>query len=225
MLAAVVSDGAGSASRSDEGSELVCSMFIDAVGQHLEEGGRVDELTREFCEAWLDRFQNTVRGLAEKEGCRSREFACTLLAAVVCEDAAVFIQIGDGAIVFSEKEDVYMWEFWPQQGEYENTTYFATQSSAKNVLQYSLHTGRIYGEVALFTDGIQRLALHYQTKTAYGPFFLPFFSILRNLEPSDNDRYRDSLRAFLESGRVNERTDDDKTLVLATRMSKRDDAS
>ncbi|NGZ75194.1 PP2C family serine/threonine-protein phosphatase [Saccharibacillus alkalitolerans] len=225
VLLAAASDGAGSASRSEEGAELACSMFADAVDRHLKSGGRVEELTREFCETWLGRFQRAVRRRAAQAGCRSREYACTFLAAVVCKDAAVFVQIGDGAIVLSEKEDDYMWEFWPQQGEYENTTYFATQSSAKKAMQHSLHAGRTYGEVAVFTDGLQRLALHYQTKTAYGPFFRPFFSVLRRLETAENDRYDDSLRKFLDSERVNERTDDDKTLVLATRMMPREDAS
>lgn len=225
VLLAVASDGAGSASRSEEGSELACSMFAEAVERHLTDGGRVDTLTRAFCEAWIGRFQRAVRVRAAKAGCRSREFACTFLATVICGDTAVFVQIGDGAIVYSEKEDVYMWEFWPQQGEYENMTYFATQSSAKKHLQHSLHSGRSYNEVAVFTDGLQRLALHYQTKTAYEPFFRPFFSVLRRLETPEDDRYRDSLRAFLDSNRVNERTDDDKTLVLATRAVAREDAS
>ncbi len=219
MLLAAASDGAGSAERSDEGSRLACTMFAEAIERHLDDGGSVEQLTRGFFEVWLGRFQRAVRALAAEAGCRSREFACTFLAAVIGEDTAVFVQIGDGAIVLSEKEDVYMWEFWPQQGEYENTTYFATQSSAKKHLQYSLHTGRRYGEVAVFTDGLQRLALHYQSRTAYEPFFRPFFSVLRRLETAQDARYGESLRAFLDSGRVNERTDDDKTLVLATRLT------
>ncbi|OWA34073.1 hypothetical protein B9G55_17235 [Saccharibacillus sp. O16] len=225
VLLAAASDGAGSAERSDEGSRLACTLFAEAIERHLNDGGRVEQLTRGFFEAWLGRFQRVVRGLASEAGCRSREFACTFLAAVIDEEAAVFVQIGDGAIIFSEKEDVYMWEFWPQQGEYENTTYFATQSSAKKYLQYSLHTGRQYGEIAVFTDGLQRLALHYQSRTAYEPFFRPFFSVLRRLEQAQDDRYRDSLQAFLDSARVNERTDDDKTLVLATRYTPRTEPS
>ncbi len=219
VLLAAASDGAGSASRSEEGSELACTMFADALERHFGRGGRIEQLTREFCEAWLSRFQRAIRARAAKAGCRSREFACTFLAAVVSGDTAVFIQIGDGAIVFSEKEDDYMWAFWPQQGEYENMTYFATQSSAKKVLQHSLHAGRQYGEIAVFTDGLQRLALHYQTRSAHAPFFRPFFSVLRRLEAADQSRYGDSLHAFLDSGRVNERTDDDKTLVLASRLA------
>ncbi|WP_172195797.1 PP2C family serine/threonine-protein phosphatase [Saccharibacillus qingshengii] len=225
VLLAAASDGAGSASRSDEGSELACTLFADAVGRHFDRGGQVEELTREFCESWLGRFQRAVRARAAKAGCRSREFACTFLAAVICEGAAVFIQIGDGAIVYAEKEDEYMWAFWPQQGEYENMTYFATQSSAKKFLQHSLHTERTYGEVAVFTDGLQRLALHYQTRSAYAPFFRPFFSVLRRLEEEDHTRYSDSLRAFLDSDRVNDRTDDDKTLVLATWQREREESS
>ena len=118
-----------------------------------------------------------------------------------------------------------MWEFWPQQGEYENTTYFATQKSAKTFLQHRLYVDRFFEEVAVFTDGLQRLALHYQTQTAYAPFFRPFFSVLRRLETEHDDRYDESLHAFLNSNRVNERTDDDKTLILATRMPQKEELS
>ncbi|MDO3408182.1 PP2C family serine/threonine-protein phosphatase [Saccharibacillus sp. CPCC 101409] len=225
VLLAAVSDGAGSAERSDKGSELACTLFAEEVGRHLEKGGDVSGLTREFGEAWLGRFQRAIRKKAAESGCRSREYACTFLAAVVGEDSAVFMQIGDGAIVLSGEEGVYMWEFWPQQGEYENTTYFATQSGARKYLQHSLRSGAACGEVALFTDGLQRLALHYQTRTAYEPFFRPFFSALRRQEKPQDERYGASLRSFLDSPRVNERTDDDKTLVLATRLAGAEGAS
>ncbi|MGL4552961.1 MAG: PP2C family serine/threonine-protein phosphatase, partial [Gemmataceae bacterium] len=63
-------------------------------------------------------------------------------------------------------------------------------------------------------DGLQGLALHYATRTAHGPFFAPLFRALRGADPEE---LGDPMRAFLESPRVNGRTDDDKTLILAAR--------
>jgi hypothetical protein len=69
-------------------------------------------------------------------------------------------------------------------------------------------------EVALLTDGLQSLALRFASREAHGPFFEPMFERLRGPEqPSESE-----LAAFLGSGPVNARTDDDKTLVLATRL-------
>ena len=59
------------------------------------------------------------------------------------------------------------------------------------------------------------LALSKATGKVHGPFFKPMFENLRRAP--NGDILRDSLSAFLNSSRVNERTDDDKTILLATR--------
>ena len=72
-------------------------------------------------------------------------------------------------------------------------------------------------ELAVFTDGLQRLALDFTTRQPYGAFFRPFFERLRT-EP-EPETLLEPLREFLDSPRVNDRTDDDKTLVLALSRS------
>jgi hypothetical protein len=74
----------------------------------------------------------------------------------------------------------------------------------------------------MFSDGLQRLALVYESQTAYTPFFEPMFSVLRKADLAACDTLSDQLARFLSSPKVNERTDDDKTLVLATRRYNRE---
>jgi hypothetical protein len=74
-------------------------------------------------------------------------------------------------------------------------------------------------EIGLFTDGLQRLLLHEATKTAHGPFFRAVFPPVRGESPGCSDRLSIALADLLASSRVNQRTDDDKTLILATRRS------
>ncbi|MNI11783.1 hypothetical protein D3C73_649400 [compost metagenome] len=221
VLVAVVSDGAGSAKYSDLGSALACSLFVDAMKGFVHEGNEINQLNRAFFEAWLTRFQGKIKQRAADMALVPRDFACTLVAAVISEDCAVFVQIGDGAIVIEspEEPDTYSWVFWPQQGEYENTTYFATDSHASQFLQFDIFQHHGCKEVALFSDGLQRLALHYQSQSAFSPFFRPFFQVLRAQEEVVSEQYMNSLAAFLDSKVVNERTDDDKTLILATRRT------
>ena len=71
----------------------------------------------------------------------------------------------------------------------------------------------------MLTDGLQPLALNYAAKAAHAPFFVPMFRPLR-VAPSGATVLA-ALRNFLDSPRVNERTDDDKTLILATRVPSR----
>ena len=72
-------------------------------------------------------------------------------------------------------------------------------------------------EVAVLTDGLQKLALHYQSQTAHTPFFRPIFAWLRQAPDDYAEKFASSLAGYLDSPKVNECTDDDKTLVLATR--------
>ena len=221
VLVAVASDGAGTARRADEGSALACSLFIQEMealfGADTESD--VSEITKEFLTNWIISFQREVTIRAEHENLRARDYACTLVAVIAGEQGAVFAQIGDGAIVVSAEEpDEYCYVFWPQNGEYANETYFATEPEAHARMQYGYVPRRI-NEVAVLTDGIQNLALHYQTQSAHNPFFRPVFAWLRPACENDIDKFTASLGAYLASEKINQATDDDKTLILATRRA------
>jgi hypothetical protein len=128
----------------------------------------------------------------------------------------VFFQIGDGAIVYQAEDGRYVPALWPQSGEYANCTWFLTDRDASTRVQAARARG--VHEVALFTDGLQGLALHFVSRAAHGPFFAPMFARLRGMRPTRPRGLAGELRAFLDSPAVNQRTDDDKTLVLATRL-------
>ncbi len=53
-------------------------------------------------------------------------------------------------------------------------------------------------------------------KAPFAPFFTPFFTYLETASKDDAAVERE-LREYLDSPTVNERTDDDKSLVLAVR--------
>ncbi|MBT2736224.1 PP2C family serine/threonine-protein phosphatase [Bacillus sp. ISL-7] len=219
ILVAVVSDGAGSAKFSDQGSSLACSLFVEEVSQYLREGKKVKDLDKRFIENWIEYFQCKISTRAKEQEVSIREFACTIVAAIVGNDYAAFFQVGDGAIVCLETdhtEENYNWEFWPDKGEFENTTYFITDPMVKKNINFDV-LPRSVDEVSLFTDGIQHLTLHYQSQTVHNPFFKPMFNVLRKVDKDNLDNLNSSLEKFLNSERVNEKTDDDKTLLLASR--------
>jgi hypothetical protein len=218
VLVAVVADGAGSAPRSAEGAQLACALFMDAMRDLLAHGGGPRDLTREYVVAWLARFQGAIATRVELTGGLPRDYACTLLAAVVGDESAAYCQIGDGAIVVAApgEPDGYCWVFWPQHGEYENETVFATDLDAPGLIAVE-RADLPVDEVALFSDGLQRLALHFEGRTAHAPFFRPMFAPVRAAEPGRADALSAQLATFLSSPPINARTDDDKTLILATR--------
>jgi len=219
VLVAAVSDGAGSAALAHLGSGLACDLFVDDVKSHIEGGSASAISSENFFTDWVGKFRRLVTGWSRAETTRMQDYACTLLAAVVWPDRAVYIQIGDGAIIESRRDepDRYAVVCWPQQGEYANTTNFLTDTDAAEKVFREVRSGAV-DEVAIFTDGIQRLALDYRARSAHAPFFAPLFAWLRSRPDGHSRELSDSLAVYLNSEKINSRTDDDKTLVLATRM-------
>lgn len=218
ILIAVAADGAGSALCSELGAKLACSVVLAEVATFFDGGRGVREITADFAAHWLDCFRSEVVRRADADGLSSRDFACTILAAVVGVECAAFIQVGDGAIVVSRQSEPgeYGWVFWPARGEYANSTYFATDDAMREHLSFAIAEGRV-DEIALFTDGLQPIALHYESRTAHAPFFRPFFAAVRLAPEGGSEVLSASIATFLGSRPVNERTDDDKTLMVATR--------
>jgi protein phosphatase 2C-like protein len=220
VLLAVACDGAGSASRSLDGATLTVDRFLRDFGDASRRWG-LDGITKEFVEDWLSRVRAEIRDRAETDDLSPREFACTILGAVVGHDRVAFFQIGDGAIVVSNRAepDDYGWVFWPQHGEFANQTNFITQENALGVLEFELEE-RCVDEIAIFTDGIERLVLDLQEKTAHAPFFRTLFGWLAKTDPvgaGEEIPPSEVVSRYLGSKQINDRTDDDKTLILASR--------
>jgi hypothetical protein len=214
-----VADGAGSASHSEYGSERATSLILRKLEEFLQEGGVLTELSRSTIEEWVNQIAVQIGELADNEGRSIREYACTLLVVAVKPTGGLFFQIGDGAIVIGV-EGNYSPVFWPMNGEYANSTYFITDAFSVRQLQFKIIDNQIIEDVALMSDGLQGLALHFATKTAHNPFFQPMFN--RLAEESNlglSEILSTSLERFLDSEQVCCRTDDDKTLILSTYRS------
>ncbi|OJW21243.1 MAG: hypothetical protein BGO49_24855 [Planctomycetales bacterium 71-10] len=220
ILVAACSDGAGSAELSHFGSRAAVLRFMEEAS-HL--AGAPD---REALDGWVASARESVLAEAEAQGVPPRQLACTFLAAIIGEDWAAFAQIGDGVIVFDgsagddETADPhappgYDLAFWPDNGEYANTTRFLTQADFRDHLRIEIVPRRIC-ELAVMTDGLQMLALDVAGSRVHDRFFAPLFRTVK--AGSDEETLTASLLGFMDSKRVNERTDDDKTLLLATRI-------
>lgn len=216
VLVAVVSDGAGTAIHSDVGAWLAAKTFLEAIDAFFQSGGQLDKINDEVAGAWLHKTISTLAMYAEDAGHLFRDYACTLLAAIVGEKSAAFIQIGDGAIVVSDGQNNWSWVFWPQHGEFANTTNFLTSPDAREVFEFRAMQTQI-DEVALFSDGLENLVLHHSTKSVHSAFFDEMFKPVRRGNLGIDKGLSESLEKYLSSQIVCEKTDDDKTLVMASR--------
>ncbi len=217
VLVAAAADGAGSARCAERGAGLAVAAFVRGMEQFLAQRG-LGDLTPERLHDVIAQTREAVLEQAARAGAPMQDFACTFLGAVVGPQRAAFCQIGDGAVVVSEAgdRDDWSWVFWPQRGEYANATSFLTDEDALRVLELAV-IGRSVEEVSMLTDGLERMVLVYETRSVFAPFFQAMFAPLREAAPGFNEALSQSLGVYLNSAQVNQRTDDDKTLVLASR--------
>lgn len=218
ILIAVVADGAGSAAHAHTGAQMACNFFSAAIRGHFASEGTWQQLTDGFTGNAIAEFQQKLREKSVAENRRLQDYACTLLTAIIGRECAAFFQLGDGAMVELRQgeTDHYRCVCWPQQGEYANTTSFLTDADAADKIFSELKAYPI-DEIALFTDGIQNLVLDYRAQSAHSPFFAPLFAWLRPRSVGYSEELSSSLTVYLNSGKINARTDDDKTLMLASR--------
>lgn len=214
-LVLVCADGAGSAEHSDVGSRLACETLVGTIAEWLHEAGSLPLSLESQATQWVRPTHEALVAEAGRLAVDPRQLSCTLLFAVLGPDGAAFGQIGDGAIV-ARVGDRYEHVLWPRSGEYANTTFFVTDPKFETHLE-CVWCAAPLDEVALFTDGLQTLALDFKRRQAHGPFFAPMFRAL--CEAAEPELLLGALVDFLRSPAIAERTDDDKTLILATRRS------
>jgi hypothetical protein len=216
-LVAVVSDGAGSAPRAEVGAEVAVQAVVDQL-RRLVEGPGCPELLPALQDA-ARHARDAVLARAEADGQEAASYAATLLALVDTPDGGAALQIGDGVIVVGEEAGGWRWMFWPERGEYANTTRFLTDTDAPDHVRVAELPGSPT-DVAIMTDGLQSLALHYASRSVHEPFFHGMFQPLHGSSGfGEVPALSASLEQFLSSDRVRMRTDDDVSLILATRRS------
>jgi hypothetical protein len=210
-----VADGAGSAERSDEGARRAVEVMLTSLEAALQAGMPDGEATwgallaEAFCQA-----QRAVIELAEAEDASPRAFATTLTCAVAADEWLATGQIGDGIVVAKGDDGEFFAATLPQHGEYANETFFLTMEEALQQVEIHVYP-RSVSALAVMTDGLIRLAIDVTTNEPYRPFFQPLLAFAA--QAANEQEAHGQLAILLASERVNERTDDDKTIVLVAR--------
>ncbi|GAB4350698.1 MAG: protein-serine/threonine phosphatase PphC [Cyanophyceae cyanobacterium] len=223
-----VADGAGSAARSQWGAQRAVETVVTVLGVQVAaaiasgaRGDRPDQGSqnplaarlRDGLKTALALARADLETLARQEKIPLRELACTTIAIAAGPNLAVAAQIGDGAAVVADLAGQCHALTRPQQGEYANETVFLTGDGAIAAIAYGDFHGPV-AQIALFSDGLQRLALELPSGDPFVPFFAPLFRFVQQSE--DPAIAQETLTTFLRSPKVTARTDDDLTLLLGS---------
>ena len=220
VVVIAVADGAGSAPRSDEGSNIAVATAVAALSRGVERklaAARVEHLASSLVRDAIKRAKNAVARYARQANVEPRELASTLIVAVASERLITAAQVGDGAVVaFNIDGGLARTLCAAHTGEYANeTTFITSRTRPHRVASVGHAAGSDYDTLALITDGLQNLALTMPEREAFMGFWNP---MLHDLAQTDEpEAVPGRLYGFISGGRVQSRTSDDVTIAIATR--------
>jgi len=217
VLISAVADGAGSARYAQQGSQLAVQAFLEFLrSQPLESliTAGIDDW-RALAMRAMQAVQNRLVDQAKSSDATVADFATTLIGVVVTPQAVVTAQIGDGAVVLEDTHGQLHLLSHMRFGEYLNETVFLTSKNALQHARFERWEGEV-AHLAIFTDGLELLALQLPDAKPHPRFFQPLFRFVDSDEATV-----EQLEAFLRSERVRTRTDDDLTLVLVGRVGEK----
>jgi serine/threonine protein phosphatase PrpC len=220
LLVLVVADGAGSAVHSDIGAQITVDSFINHVRDSLlaPQYG----LQREGILRWLTvQLAGHIDVAAAEHRASPREFACTLTAVVCLQGATVVVHVGDSLAVGRESIDQQFSALsYLQNGEYANSTRFVTDPDVSDHL-YVEYLEYELAQVAVMSDGVHRFVYDPATQVVNTPFLDQLLRTMCGPVAPSPAALNVALDRFLRSPKVQQRSDDDLTLVLAIRRPAR----
>lgn len=235
VVVGAIADGAGSAKYADVGAQLAVTTLVEylkASNQWLYSHqsswttlppAALAGTTRKCFTKGIKAVQTAIQQQAQHHGGAMDDFACTLLAFLATPQWIAACQIGDGFIVVrsadapanveasGSNDSPYTLLFKSDKGEYANQTTFVTSNTALNALQTQVFMSAP-AFICASTDGLESVAIRQRDAFPFPPFFRPLDEFMDETpNPEQNDEY---IMTFLQSDRLNQRTDDDKTLLM-----------
>ncbi|MBP0014335.1 MAG: protein phosphatase 2C domain-containing protein [Roseofilum sp. SBFL] len=222
VVIGAVSDGLGSASRSELGSKKAVEIALIQLSKvaselTLNQQPPEQERARKMFTDLVIIVQQELEKVAHQQNCLVDDLACTLLAFIATPTWLAAMQVGDGSIVVrpyspSNTDEEYELLFRPDKSGYVNELTPVTESRAIEEMQTDVRSN-LCEFICVATDGVENIAL---LKRENWKPFPGFFSPLEQCMFSEKSltQKQEEIRATLNTDKLNQKTDDDKTLLL-----------
>ena len=210
VLVAAVADGAGSADLAEVGAEIAAKTAVQAFCANGSVSGDDKNIRSSLSDA-LKEAQNAVRAEASLRQVDVRQLATTLILVVATSEWVGAAQVGDGIAVVQDGDGNTIGLTIPESGEHVNATTFLNSHRNLKRAQVRLWRGTPTN-VAILSDGLQRLALKMPSGVPHAPFFAPLFKFVSDIPESK--QAKEELVQFLAAPRITDNTTDDLTLLL-----------
>jgi hypothetical protein len=228
VVAAAVSDGAGTALKSGDGSRATADFMADwllRIGEDLSVARLTEDMIEEKLAAGIDMLRSRLAAQGES----LRDFHCTLAGCVLTAREGLVCQLGDSIAVATKFAELAgappRIDFFPdggsrvyevERGEYSNETHFITEPDWRSHLRVAFLPPSP-DAVILMSDGAMDLAVRERR------VFRGFLSTLlaRLLTLQERDGRNAAIEEWLSDPKSFPLTSDDKTIFVAIRQALR----
>ena len=210
-----VSDGAGSARLSHFGSRAACGAAVARLVRQLARNPAIAVRQHLLRSALKEAVRSGRRGVetvarpgqTPGKPLDTRDYACTIMVAVVSKRLIGVAHVGDGCVVAGDGEE---WQVLsePDNGEFANETKFLT--NPRNLPRVAIVPRSGINFLAVATDGLQDVAFSRRS-LPYKRFWTPLF---RAISRSSNADPGPMLDALLQKVDAAGKATDDCTIAV-----------
>lgn len=223
FLVGAVADGGGSLTRSEIGSAIAASLVVSATAAKLQSGFLETGSSHDFELHWRSVIRD-VRATIELEarmtpGASARDYGTTLIAFAMMENRCAAVQVGDGFLVLgsdSAKDNPnYQLVFDARPVEHVGEVVWLTSSAWEEDFRCALLETDA-DLVVVSTDGLEKVAILQRGQTPFPGFFTPLAQRVRQARSGED--VTTLVTSIVTMKELDTKTDDDKTLIVATRL-------
>lgn len=217
VLLLAIADGAGSCRNSDIGANFMCKRSIELINALIADHG-TNKLAERIERDVIQQSIYDLQAYAESEKIPFSQLSSTFAFVAIHPEFMFAAQIGDSRLAIQRElclGETVIGDLFSMTYEYANESDFTTDAEVFCQSCIIPNPQTIIG-ITAFTDGLDPIVV--QGGTSFPGFFQPIFDRVRNCHSQEALQAMDlHLVDFLSSSQVNSRTDDDKTLLIASR--------
>lgn len=209
-LVIAMADGAGSAAQADQGAKCSCDSLVLALKTQRDALCAAESSVEAVRHAFQAAREHVI-DLAMREAAPPQDYSATLSCVVLAPWGYLVAQLGDGLVVIRGPDEGLQVAL-DCRGEVLNVTDVLTQPDALDRLRVKVDT-KVPRGVVVSTDGLIPVLMRQADHSPHNPMFEMLFSAVASC--ADPESIDDHLGGLLRDDAVNQRTDDDKSLVIA----------
>jgi len=204
-----VADGAGSAPFAKTGADISVARAVLYLRNIADLVAADHSLWGPAVRCAFDAAKGSLLDFGAAQGIETGQLATTLQVALLGRMAYCYGRVGDGGGVGRLRGALVPLAPAPANVFANETTFLTSERSEPDVF---FGTDPLT-DCAIFTDGLQPVAMQLAHWTPHTPFFSPLFDFVR--ASPDVAAAEDSLGAYLGTDKFDKRTDDDRAVVIS----------